>query len=121
MKYFYLLITLFILAACGPSEEETASEPTPPPPPVNVFEGTYAGIVLGVETTVSVKGSSIYFDGEKPCVIEDPYSTTTVYDCGDEEMERGNMIIDEDNTLTITFDDFAGFELVFERVSGPVR
>ena len=116
MKYLYLLSTLFILAACGPSEEETASEPTPPPPPppVNVFEGTYVGQLFGAEIIASVEGSSIYFDDDEPCVIEDPYSTTTVYNC---EEESGNMIIDEDNTLTITFDDFEGFEVVYERVS----
>tara|TARA_A100001234_G_scaffold197133_1_gene187066 strand:- start:332 stop:688 length:357 start_codon:yes stop_codon:yes gene_type:complete len=113
MKYLYLLSTLFILAACGPSEEETASEPTPPPP-VNVFEGTYVGQLLGVEVIASVEGSSIYFDDDEPCVIEDPYSTTTVYNC---EERSGNMIIDEDNTLTITFDDYEGFEVIYERVS----
>jgi len=119
MKYLYLLITLFILAACGPSEEEAASEPTPPP--VNVFEGTYVGIVFGAEVSASVEGSSIYFDDEEePCVIEDPYSTTTVYNCEGEE-ESGNMIIDEDNTITITFNDLEDFEVVLERVSGPVR
>lgn len=116
MKYFYLLITLFILAACGPSEEETASEPTPPPPPVNVFEGTYAGIVLGVETTVSVKGSSIYFDGEKPCVIEDPYSTTSVLVCEEDGLEVRLTLKIEGDTLTMSYEDF-DMEFVFERVS----
>ena len=59
MKNFYLLITLFILAACGPSEEATSE-----PEPVNVFEGTYIGDVLGLETSVSITGSSLVIDAK---------------------------------------------------------
>ena len=53
MKNLYLLITLFILAACGPSEEEAAPEPTSPP--MNVFEGTYEGNVSGDDINVLIQ------------------------------------------------------------------
>ena len=105
MKNLYLLITLFILAACGPSEE------------VNVFEGTYVGEAFGSESRISVKGSSLSLD-EEACVIEDPFSTTSKLDC--EERGAATIKIDEDNTITIVPDAF-DIELVYKRVSGPVR
>ena len=115
MKYLYLLITLFILVACGPSEEEAASEPTPPP--MNVFEGTYIGDVFGFETSVSITGSSIVIDGEEPCEIEDPYSTPSAYTCVyDDGSEESATIKVEGATLTISPVDFP-MEIVFERVS----
>ena len=112
MKYLYLLSTLFILAACGPSEEATSESE-----PVNVFEGTYIGDVFGFETSVSITGSSIDIDGGEPCEIEDPYSTpsayTFVYDDGSEESATIKV---EGDTLTISPVDFP-MEIVFERVS----
>ena len=66
MKYLYLLITLFILVACGPSEEEAASEPTPPP--MNVFEGTYAGNVSGDYIIVSILGDALIVSPDEPPV-----------------------------------------------------
>ena len=113
MKYLYLLSTLFILAACGPSEEEAASEPEP----VNVFDGTYIGEVFGSELSVSVTGSSITFDDQEPCVIEDPYSTPSVYNCvNDDGSTESADIKVEGDTLTISPVDFP-MEMVFERVS----
>ena len=112
MKNFYLLITLFILAACGPSEEATSE-----PEPVNVFEGTYIGDVLGLETSVSITGSSLVIDGEEPCEIEDPYSTPSAYTCVyDDGSEQSATIKVEGDTLTIIPEDFP-MEIVFERVS----
>jgi len=113
MKNLYLLIALFILAACGPSEEEAASEPEP----VNVFEGTYIGDVLGFETSVSITGSSIVIDSEVPCEIEDPYSTPSAYTCVyDDGSEESGAIKVEGDTLTLSPVDFP-MEVVFERVS----
>ena len=112
MKNFYLLITLFILAACGPSEEATSE-----PEPVNVFEGTYIGDVLGLETSVSITGSSLVIDSEEPCEIEDPYSTPSAYTCVyDAGSEQSATIKVEGDTLTIIPEDFP-MEIVFERVS----
>jgi len=112
MKNLYLLITLFILAACGPSEEATSE-----PEPVNVFEGTYIGDVFGFETSVSITGSSIVIDGEEPCEIEDPYSTPSAYTCVfDDGSEESATIKVEGDTLTISPVDFP-MEIVFERVS----
>ena len=112
MKNFYLLITLFILAACGPSEEATSE-----PEPVNVFEGTYIGDVLGLETSVSITGSSLVIDSEEPCEIEDPYSTPSAYTCVyDDGSEQSATIKVEGDTLTIIPEDFP-MEIVFERVS----
>ncbi|MAI03595.1 MAG: hypothetical protein CBE49_001885 [Rickettsiales bacterium TMED289] len=115
MKYFYLLITLLTLAACGPSEEEPASEPVPDP--VNVFEGAYQGEVFGFDTPVSVEGDLISFDGDEPCVIEDPFSTTSVYVCiSDDGTEDRATVKVEGDTLTVTPEGF-DMEIVFERVS----
>ena len=114
MKYFYLLITLSVLVACGPSEEEPASEPVPEP--VNVFEGAYQGEVFGFETLVSVEGDLISFDGDEPCVIEDPYSTTSVYVCNSDDGEERATVKVEGDTLTVTPEGF-DMEIVFERVS----
>ena len=112
MKNLYLLITLLILAACGPSEEATSESE-----PVNVFEGTYIGNVLGVEKSVSIKGSALYSFDEEPCEIEDPYSTPTGFTCvnGDGSSESYTIKV-EDDALTITPVDFP-MEIVFERVS----
>jgi len=113
MKNLYLLIALFILAACGPSEEEATSESEP----VNVFEGTYIGDVLGSETSVSIKGSALFFGAEEPCEIEDPYSTPTGFTCVyDNGSSESYTIKVEGDTLTISPVDFP-MELIFERVS----
>ena len=115
MKNLYLLITLFILAACGPSEEEAASEP------VNLYEGTYSGNIKSADgglLSASVKGSTWSVDGGDPCKIEDPFSDVSKLDCG--ENGTATIKIDEDRTITIVLDEVpAGY--VFEFVSGPVR
>ena len=101
MKYLYLLITLFILAACGPSEEEAASEPTPPP--VNVFEGTYAGNVSGDDINVLIQEDmlTLSVNGEENinCTLEDPTTTPTMMSC--DRFLNGPVKIDGD-TLTIS-------------------
>tara|TARA_B100000401_G_scaffold43426_1_gene25568 strand:- start:272 stop:619 length:348 start_codon:yes stop_codon:yes gene_type:complete len=101
MKYLYLLITLFILVACGPSEEEAASEPTPPP--MNVFEGTYAGNVSGDYIIVSILGDALIVspDGQENinCTLEDPTTTPTIMSC--DISLNGSVEIDGD-TLTIS-------------------
>tara|TARA_B100001769_G_scaffold149589_1_gene117285 strand:+ start:206 stop:541 length:336 start_codon:yes stop_codon:yes gene_type:complete len=110
MKYFYLSITLLILAACGPSEEEPASEP------VNVFEGAYQGEILGLDRTISIEGNLMSPEDEEPCVIEDPYSTTSVLVCEEDGVEERLTLKIEGDTLTMSYEDF-DMELVFERVS----
>ena len=113
MKNLYLLLTLFILAACGPSEEETASEPTPPPPPpVNLFDGIYEGIVSGdvifvfiledmLTLSIVDTNEPIALDGEESinCTLEDPTTTPTMMSC--DRFLNGTVEIDGD-TLTIS-------------------
>ena len=108
MKNLYLLITLFILAACGPSEDEAASEPTPPP--MNVFEGTYEGIGLAFvfiwEDMLVLTYEVLTFDGEESididCTLEDPTTTPTMMSC-DDGFLNGSVEIDGD-TLTISLE-----------------
>ena len=83
---------------------------------MNVFEGAYQGEVFGFETLVSVEGDLISFDGDEPCVIEDPYSTTSVLVCEEDGVEERLTLKIEGDTLTVTPEDF-DMELVFERVS----
>tara|TARA_Y100000741_G_scaffold355967_1_gene332015 strand:- start:620 stop:958 length:339 start_codon:yes stop_codon:yes gene_type:complete len=111
MKYLYLLITLSILAACGPSEEEPASEP------VNVFEGVYQGEILGFDRTISIEGNLMSPEGEEPCVIEDPYSTTSVLVCEEDGVEERLTLKIEGDTLTMSYEEPFDMEFVFERVS----
>ena len=108
MRNLYLLLTLFILAACGPSEEETASEPTPPPPPpVNLFDGTYESISLAIafirEDILVLTYEIFDFDGEEiidiDCTLEDPTTTPTMMSC--DRFLNGTVEIDGD-TLTIS-------------------
>ena len=101
MKYLYLLITLFILVACGPSEEEAASEPTPPS--VNVFDGNYEGNVSGDDITVLIQEDvlTISVNGQEDinCTLEDPTTTPTMMSC--DRFLNGPVEIDGD-TLTIS-------------------
>ena len=91
MKNLYLLITLFILAACGPSEE------------VNVFEGTYEGNVSGRDINVLIQEDMLTLstNGEENinCTLEDPTTTPTMMSC--DRFLNGPVEIDGD-TLTIS-------------------
>jgi len=91
MKNLYLLITLFILAACGPSEE------------VNVFEGTYEGNVSGRDINVLIQEDMLTLstNGEENinCTLEDPTTTPTMMSC--DRFLNGSVEIDGD-TLTIS-------------------
>ena len=97
MKYLYLLITLFILAACGPSEDEAAS--------VNVFEGTYEGNVSGEDLRVLIQKDLLTISGESEeqqinCILEDPTTTPTEFNC--DKFLNGSVEIDADtDTLRI--------------------
>ena len=122
MKNLYLLLTLFILAACGPSEEETASEPTPPPPPpVNLFDGTYESNSLDLaliwEDMLVLTYVIFDFDGDEiidiDCTLEDPTTTPTMMSC-DDGFLNGSVEIDGD-TLTISLEGQQG-PAVFYRV-----
>ena len=103
MKNLYLLITLFILAACGPSEKEAASEPTPPP--VNVFDGNYEGNVSGEDLRVKIQKDLLTISGESEeqqinCILEDPTTTPTEFNC--DKFLNGSVEIDADtDTLRI--------------------
>ena len=91
MKNLYLLITLFILAACGPSEE------------VNVLEGTYEGNVSGDDINVLIQEDvlTLSISGEEDlnCTLEDPTTTPTMMSC--DRFLNGPVKIDGD-TLTIS-------------------
>ena len=103
MKNLYLLSTLFILAACGPSEEEAESEPTPPP--VNVFDGNYEGNVSGDDLKVSIQNKLLTISGESEeqqinCILEDPTKTSTGFNC--DKFLNGSVEIETvTNTLYI--------------------
>ena len=88
MKYIYLLITLFILFACGASEEK------------NVFDGSY----LGSFGTASVTGDVLTFKakgiGEEECVIKNPSSTRSTFTCNDGQTSGVIRIEDEEGART---------------------
>tara|TARA_B000000565_G_scaffold255196_1_gene235190 strand:- start:1059 stop:1364 length:306 start_codon:yes stop_codon:yes gene_type:complete len=87
MKYLYLLITLFILAACGPK---------------NLFDGTYEGNVSGDDITVLIQEDVLTLSsGEEDlnCTLEDPTTTPTMMSC--DRFLNGPVKIDGD-TLTIS-------------------
>tara|TARA_B100000401_G_scaffold163746_1_gene109427 strand:- start:173 stop:481 length:309 start_codon:yes stop_codon:yes gene_type:complete len=88
MKYLYLLITLFILAACGPK---------------NLFDGTYEGNVSGDDITVLIQEDvlTLSISGEEDlnCTLEDPTTTPTMMSC--DRFLNGPVEIDGD-TLTIS-------------------
>tara|TARA_B100001250_G_C19116091_1_gene493243 strand:+ start:173 stop:478 length:306 start_codon:yes stop_codon:yes gene_type:complete len=70
MKYFYLLITLLILAACGPK---------------NLFDGNYEGEVAGDVVTAKIEGDNMILtvDGGDSfdCSLEDPTTASTAFSC----------------------------------------
>ena len=88
MKNFYLLITLFILVACGPK---------------NLFDGTYEGNVSGNDITVLIQEDvlTLSISGEEDlnCTLEDPTTTPTMMSC--DRFLNGPVKIDGD-TLTIS-------------------
>ena len=88
MKYLYLLITLFILVACGPK---------------NLFDGTYEGNVSGNDITVLIQEDvlTLSISGEEDlnCTLEDPTTTPTMMSC--DRFLNGPVKIDGD-TLTIS-------------------
>ena len=96
MKYIYLLITLFILFACGTSEDK------------NVFDGSY----LGSFGTTSVTGEVLTFKvkgiGEKECVIKNPSSTRSTFTCNDGQTSGVIRIEDEEGAkeLRLIGDDW---------------
>ena len=70
MKYLYLLITLLILAACGPK---------------NLFDGNYEGEVAGDVVTAKIEGDNMILtvDGVDSidCSLEDPTTASTAFSC----------------------------------------
>tara|TARA_Y100000741_G_scaffold355967_1_gene332014 strand:- start:305 stop:610 length:306 start_codon:yes stop_codon:yes gene_type:complete len=70
MKYLYLLITLLILAACGPK---------------NLFDGNYEGEVAGDVVTAKIEGDNMILtvDGRASfdCSLEDPTTASTAFSC----------------------------------------
>jgi len=70
MKYLYLLITLLILAACGPK---------------NLFDGNYEGEVAGDVMTAKIEGDNMILtvDGGDSfdCSLEDPTTASTAFSC----------------------------------------
>ena len=70
MKYFYLLITLSILVACGPK---------------NLFDGNYEGDVDGDVVKAKIEANSMILsvDGGDSfdCSLEDPTTASTAFTC----------------------------------------
>lgn len=70
MKYLYLLITLLILAACGPK---------------NLFDGNYEGDVAGDVVKAKIEANSMILsvDGGDSfdCSLEDPTTASTAFSC----------------------------------------
>tara|TARA_B100000427_G_scaffold67608_1_gene54038 strand:+ start:860 stop:1165 length:306 start_codon:yes stop_codon:yes gene_type:complete len=70
MKYFYLIITVFLLTACGPT---------------NHFDGSYEGTVEGMDITVVIDAESLTLTtpSEDPinCVIDDYTENPTTIGC----------------------------------------
>ncbi len=101
MKNLYLLITLFILVACGPK---------------NLFDGTYEGYVSGNELNIVIQADKLTMSGDIPsdvnCSLEDPTTTITAFSC--EEFELSGPASIDGDTLTLSPE---GEEVgIFERI-----